>query len=130
MEWLVIEEATAEDIILQYRGTPMAELLSYQNLGEPHCHCTEAELLIGMCMDHRLQLRIRSNFAYVLRCAGGNRPLLGDRPEVQDNDGSRTIPSRNHTSVFPMGQCRIIYLSIHLPWHMFLVDDQQPLVFD
>lgn len=65
-----------EDIIPEYRDTPVAELLAYQNFARPHRHHAEAELLIGMCMDHRVQLRIPSNFAFVLRCAGANLGML------------------------------------------------------
>lgn len=65
------------DILPGYRGTAVGELLAYHNLGAPHHRHTAAELLIGMCMDHRLQLRIPSDFAYVLRCAGANLGMLG-----------------------------------------------------
>ena len=72
MEQSLVKVDTAEDILPEYRGTPVADLLAYQNFGRPHPRYTEAALLIGMCMDHRLQLRIPSNFAHVLRCAGAN----------------------------------------------------------
>lgn len=76
MEKSLIRLDTAAGILPQYRGTPVADLLDYHNLGVPHrCH-TDAELLIGMCMDHRLRLRIPSNFAYILRCAGANLAML------------------------------------------------------
>ena len=76
VEHVLIEVAAAEDIIPEYRGTPVAQLLAYQNFGIAHRHQTEAELLIGTCMDHRVQLRIPSNFAFVLRCAGANLGML------------------------------------------------------
>lgn len=65
-----------KDILPEYRQTPIGDLLAYHNLGAPHRHHTEAELLIGMCMDHRMQLRIPTDFAFVLRCAGANLGLL------------------------------------------------------
>lgn len=71
-----IKVDTAADILPQYRGTPVADLLDYHNLGAAHRRHTEADLLIGMCMDHRLQLRIPSGFAFVLRCAGANLGML------------------------------------------------------
>ena len=32
----------------------------------------KAQLLIGMCMDNRNQLRLPTNFAYIIRAGGGN----------------------------------------------------------
>ena len=64
------------DILPEYRGTAVGDLLAYHNLGAPHRHHIEPELLIGTCMDHRLQLRIPSNLAFVLRCAGANLGML------------------------------------------------------
>jgi len=64
------------DILPAYRGTVVGDLLAYHNLGAPHRLYTESELLIGMCMDHRLQLRIPLGFAYVLRSAGANLGML------------------------------------------------------
>ena len=66
----------ASDILPEHRGTAVGDLLAYHNLGAPHRHHTKADLLIGMCMDHRLQLRIPSDFAFVLRCAGANLGML------------------------------------------------------
>ncbi|MFH1417303.1 MAG: carbonic anhydrase [Planctomycetota bacterium] len=64
------------DVLPRYRGTPIDTLLTYHNLGETHGVHKRTELLIGMCMDHRIRLRILSNFAYVLRTGGANlRPL-------------------------------------------------------
>lgn len=66
----------ASDILPAYRGTVVGDLLAYHNLGAPHRRHTKTELLIGTCMDHRLQLRIPSDFAFVLRCAGANLGML------------------------------------------------------
>ena len=60
------------DIPPVYRGTPIADLLAFHNIGSPHPRYAHAELLVGMCMDHRKRLRIPENFAYVLRAAGAN----------------------------------------------------------
>jgi carbonic anhydrase len=62
----------AESIPPEYRGTPVGRLLSYHNLEAPFDHYEGAELLVGMCMDHRKQLRIPEQFAYVLRTGGAN----------------------------------------------------------
>lgn len=61
-----------EDIFSEWRGTPIADLIAYHNLGRPHRTHVQAELLIIMCMDYRNTLRIPDNFAYILRTGGGN----------------------------------------------------------
>ncbi|HWN17497.1 MAG TPA: hypothetical protein VNO19_01165 [Gemmatimonadales bacterium] len=69
------------DILPRYRGTPVERLLRYHNLGESLPASTgHAELLVGMCMDHRKDLRLPPEFAYVLRAAGGN--LRGSEFEI------------------------------------------------
>lgn len=69
------------DILPIYRGTPVERLLRYHNLGEPLPPSTgRAEMLIGMCMDHRKDLRLPKAFAYMIRAAGGN--LRGSEFEV------------------------------------------------
>jgi len=62
-----------DDILPRYRGTPIEAMLRYHNLGEP-CPPTHGSpvLLISMCMDHRKELHIPNEFAYILRSAGGN----------------------------------------------------------
>src|SRR5688500_10588001 len=70
---LLVPVDTASDIFPKYRGTPIERLLRYHNLGEPLPHSTgRAEVLVGMCMDHRKDLTLPGEFAYVLRTAGGN----------------------------------------------------------
>lgn len=62
-----------EDILTVYRGTAIELLLRYHNLGAPLPATTgHAQLLISMCMDHRKDLVLPNEFAYVLRSAGGN----------------------------------------------------------
>ncbi|MBE6069056.1 MAG: carbonic anhydrase [Clostridium lundense] len=60
------------DIAPQYINTPIEKLLQYHNLGYDFEKYAKAELLVGMCMDNRKQLRIPNNFAYILRTGGGN----------------------------------------------------------
>lgn len=60
------------DVLPAYRNTPVADLLAYHNLRTPHRSHDRAELLIGMCMDNRVALRIPDNFAYILRAGGAN----------------------------------------------------------
>jgi carbonic anhydrase len=61
-----------QDILPQYRGTPVELLLEYHNLGRAIGSGSPPQLLIGMCMDSRKSLRIPTDFAFVLRTAGAN----------------------------------------------------------
>lgn len=63
---------TIEDIPNEHMNTPIYELLCYNNLGAELKTYTTAELLVGMCMDNRKQLRIPENFAYIIRTGGAN----------------------------------------------------------
>ena len=61
------------DILPEYRDTPVGRLLRYHNLGAAlPATAGHAELLVGMCMDNRKELRVPNEFAYVLRAAGAN----------------------------------------------------------
>lgn len=61
-----------EDIFPQFRNTPLGLLLEYHNLQREYESYTKAQLLIGMCMDHRKHLHIPDNFAYIIRAGGAN----------------------------------------------------------
>ncbi|MDB4877668.1 MAG: carbonic anhydrase [Gemmatimonadetes bacterium] len=61
-----------DDILPEYRGTPVERLLEYHNLGRAIGAAQAPQLLIGMCMDSRKSLRIPNDFAFVLRTAGAN----------------------------------------------------------
>jgi len=61
-----------DDIIPEYRDTPISLLLEYHNLNRAFDQYSKAELLIGMCMDNRKHLRIPDNFAYIIRAGGAN----------------------------------------------------------
>lgn len=60
------------DIFLEYRQTPIGLLLEFHNLNRPLDTYTQAQLLIGMCMDNRNHLRIPDNFAFIIRTGGAN----------------------------------------------------------
>ncbi|BBB91397.1 MAG TPA: carbonic anhydrase [Methylomusa anaerophila] len=68
----LIKISSQEDIFPEYRGTPIELLLGYHNLNWEYSQYTEAQMLIGMCMDHRKHLRIPENFAYIIRSGGAN----------------------------------------------------------
>jgi carbonic anhydrase len=61
-----------DDIFLPFRNTPIGLLLEYHNLQREYDRYTQAQLLIGMCMDHRKHLHIPDNFAYIIRAGGAN----------------------------------------------------------
>ena len=63
---------SSKDIPSAYRGKPIGRLLEYHNLSRPLDPCSQARLLIGMCMDSRKSLRIPDNFAFILRAGGAN----------------------------------------------------------
>ena len=61
-----------EDIFQDYRDTPLGLLLEYHNLDREYETYTQAQLLVGMCMDHRKHLHIPDNFSYIIRAGGAN----------------------------------------------------------
>jgi carbonic anhydrase len=68
----IIPISYLEDILPEYRDTPVGLLLEYHNLGRAVGSSVAPQVLIGMCMDSRKSLRIPSDFAFVLRTAGAN----------------------------------------------------------
>jgi carbonic anhydrase len=76
VEFALVPVGGLGDLLPEHCGTPVGDLLAYHNLGAPHRVHSKAELLIGMCMDNRMQLRIPPDFAFVLRCAGANTGML------------------------------------------------------
>lgn len=61
-----------EDILPEYRQTPIELLLDYHNLGRSFTKYETAQLLVGMCMDNRKHLHIPDNFAFIIRAGGAN----------------------------------------------------------
>ncbi|OFY63488.1 MAG: carbonic anhydrase [Bacteroidetes bacterium RIFCSPLOWO2_02_FULL_36_8] len=61
-----------DDILPEYRQTPIGRLLEYHNLHRPLENYDKADLLIGMCMDNRKHLHIPDNFAFIIRAGGAN----------------------------------------------------------
>ncbi len=68
----LVKVGLRNELYPKYRETPIEKLFRYHNFNEPLDTCTKAELLVGMCMDNRKQLRIPNNFAYIIRTGGGN----------------------------------------------------------
>jgi carbonic anhydrase len=68
----LVPVAFKEDIFPEYRDTPVGLLLEYHNLEREDETYTQAQLLIGMCMDNRKHLHIPDNFAFIIRAGGAN----------------------------------------------------------
>ncbi len=60
------------DIPAIYRETAIGLLLEYHNLDRSYDNYTNAQLLVGMCMDSRKHLHIPDNFAFIIRAGGAN----------------------------------------------------------
>jgi len=63
---------TSEDILPEYRGTPVETLFEYHNFKMPFGSYTDSKMLIGMCMDKRIHLNIPARFAFTIRTGGAN----------------------------------------------------------
>lgn len=63
---------SCEDILPEYRNTPIGLLLEYHNLNRPYVPYEKAQLLVGMCMDNRKHLHMPDNFAFIIRSGGAN----------------------------------------------------------
>jgi carbonic anhydrase len=61
-----------DDILPEYRKTPIGLLIEYHNLHQPFDTYDKAQLLVGMCMDNRKHLHIPENFAFIIRAGGAN----------------------------------------------------------
>lgn len=61
-----------QDIPENYQRTPIGLLLEYHNLNREFESYSNAQLLVGMCMDNRKHLHIPDNFSYIIRTGGAN----------------------------------------------------------
>ena len=101
----LVEVNAPEDIFPQYRETPIGRLLEYHNLDRPFDDYSQAELLIGMCMDNRKHLHIPDQFAYILRTGGANlRPSEFKVSYAVGVGGVRSLALIGHT------QCGMVNL--------------------
>jgi len=69
---LLIAVNLLDDILPQYKYTPIGLLLEYHNLNRKFESYNNALLLVGMCMDNRKHLHIPDNFAFIIRSGGAN----------------------------------------------------------
>ena len=68
----LITITSIDDILPEYRQTPIGLLFEYHNLNRPLDTYDKARLLVGMCMDNRKHLHIPDNFAFIIRSGGAN----------------------------------------------------------
>ena len=68
----LITISSPNDILPEYKETPIGLLLEYHNLNREYDDYDNARLLIGMCMDNRKHLHIPDNFAFIIRSGGAN----------------------------------------------------------
>jgi len=68
----LVSVSSEEDIFPELRNTPIGILLEYHNLNRDYDTYTQAQLLVGMCMDNRKHLHIPDNFSYIIRAGGAN----------------------------------------------------------
>ncbi|MFH1412287.1 MAG: carbonic anhydrase [Candidatus Omnitrophota bacterium] len=61
-----------KDIPQEHKDTPIGRLFEYHNFERPREVYSEAQLLVGMCMDNRKHLHIPDNFSYIIRTGGAN----------------------------------------------------------
>lgn len=73
----LIPVVTPEDIPAVYADTPIGLLLKFHNMHEPFPVFSNAQLLVGMCMDNRKHLHIPDNFAFIIRAGGANLRYSG-----------------------------------------------------
>lgn len=72
MKHKIIPVIKKSDIPREHRKTPVGLLLEYHNLEREFDEYSQAELLIGMCMDNRKHLHMPDNFAFIIRSGGAN----------------------------------------------------------
>ncbi len=60
----LVQITNKDDIFPEYRGTPIGDLIEYHNLNKSFKDYERAELLIGMCMDHRKSLNIQLRYCF------------------------------------------------------------------
>jgi carbonic anhydrase len=100
------------DILPAYRGTPIGELLRYQNLGATHRKYARPEVLVATCLEQQAALRIPVGFAISLHTAAASLKrdpfkvswAIGEAGvsaiAVVGHDDCRLVELRNHREQF------------------------------
>ncbi|MFV0365968.1 MAG: hypothetical protein ACK5JS_05610 [Mangrovibacterium sp.] len=98
----LIEINNADDILVEYRNTPIGLLLEYHNLNRVFTHYEQAKLMIGLCADPRISLWLPDNFAYIFRTGGAN--LFYQEFQVSYTIGVGDI---KHIALIANNECRM-----------------------
>lgn len=61
-----------EKLPAEYLNTPIQKLIEYHNFNKPHEEYNQPKLLIGTCMDYRVNLKIPDKFAFIIRNGGAS----------------------------------------------------------
>ncbi len=72
----LLEINSRDDIPGDYRDTSVGLFLEYHNMERPFGVYSQAQILVGMCMDNRKHLNIPDNFAFIIRAGGALFELL------------------------------------------------------
>jgi carbonic anhydrase len=101
----LISVGNAADIPQQYQNTPIGLLVEYQNLLRPYDSYSNAQILVGMCMDNRKALNVPENFAYILRAGGANM-----RPSGFKISYAIAVGGIRHIAIAGHNQCGMVGL--------------------
>ena len=63
---------SVDDVLPEWKGSPIERLLEFHNLGISSAPFDQPQMLIGTCMDFRVSIQIPDRFAFVLRTGGAN----------------------------------------------------------
>lgn len=101
----LIEIKSTTDIPKKYQGTPIGNLVQYQNRLRPHDSYSSAQILVGMCMDNRKALDVPENFAYILRTGGANMRASGFKISY-----AISVGGVRHIAIAGHNQCGMVNL--------------------
>lgn len=96
---------SAADVPKAYRDTPIQLLVEYQNFIRPHDTFSNAQILVGMCMDNRKALNVPENFAYILRAGGANM-----RPSGFKISYAIAVGGVRYIAIAGHNQCGMVHL--------------------
>jgi len=97
-----------DDIPDCYKHTPLEKLLLYHNLNYPFGSYSNAEMLIVMCIDNRMQLHLPDNFSYIVRNGGAKiNTVLFPLSFIVATTGAKTVAVIGHSD------CRMRDLETH-----------------
>jgi len=67
-----------DDVLAEYRGTPVESLILAQNVGQLYEAPAETDFVVATCIDPRVRLALPEGAAFLVRSAGVNVKNEGD----------------------------------------------------